>query len=161
MDLKNYKDNWQRSRRDSARAIIRVGDDKLALVYATKLGYYKFPGGGIHEDEDKASALIREVQEEVGLVVIPQSIKEYGVVHRFQKSGKIVNTVFVQDSFYYTCDVETDKIINQNLDDYEDEAGFELRIVSIEEALNANLKYRDDDDFNIHLKRDTPLCLLM
>ena len=162
MDLKNYKDNWQRSRRDSARAIIRVGDDKLALVYATKLGYYKFPGGGIHEDEDKASALIREVQEEVGLVVIPQSIKEYGVVHRFQKSGKIVNTVFVQDSFYYTCDVETDKIINQNLDDYEDEAGFELRIVSIEEALNANLKYRDDDDFNIvMIARDTRVFAML
>ena len=82
IDLKNYKDNWQRSRRDSARAIIHMGPDKLALVYATKLGYYKFPGGGINENEDIVAALIREVQEEVGLVVIPQTVKEYGVVHR-------------------------------------------------------------------------------
>ena len=57
MDLKNYKEDWPRSRRDSARAIIRVGDDKLALVYATKLGYYKFPGGGIKPDEDIRKAL--------------------------------------------------------------------------------------------------------
>ena len=162
MDLKNYKNDWQRSRRDSARAIIRVGDDKLALVYATKLGYYKFPGGGIHEDEDKATALIREVQEEVGLVVIPQSIQEYGVVHRFQKSGKIADTVFVQDSFYYICDVESDKIIKQNLDDYEDKAGFELRIVSIKDALNANLQYRDEDDFNIvMIARDTRVFAML
>ena len=162
MDIKNYRDDWQRSRRDSARAIIRMGDDKLALVYATKLGYYKFPGGGIHQDEDKSAALIREVQEEIGLVVIPQTIKEYGVVHRFQKSGKIADTVFVQDSFYYTCDVESDKIINQNLDDYEDKAGFELRIVSIKEALDANLKYRDDDDFNIAMiARDTRVFAML
>ena len=155
-------DDWQRSRRDSARAIIRMGDDKLALVYATKLGYYKFPGGGIHQNEDKSAALIREVQEEVGLVVIPQSIKEYGVVHRFQKSGKIADTVFVQDSFYYTCDVESDKIINQNLDDYEDKAGFELRIVSIKDALNANLQYRDEDDFNIvMIARDTRVFAML
>ena len=162
MDIKNYRDDWQRSRRDSARAIIRMGDDKLALVYATKLGYYKFAGGGIHQDEDKSAALIREVQEEIGLVVIPQTIKEYGVVHRFQKSGKIADTVFVQDSFYYTCDVESDKIINQNLDDYEDKAGFELRIVSIKEALDANLKYRDDDNFNIvMIARDTRVFAML
>ena len=166
IDLKNYKDEWQRSRRDSARAIIRVGTDKLALVYATKLGYYKFPGGGIHQDEDKIEALIREVQEEVGLVVIPSSVKEYGVVHRFQKSGIKPETIFVQDNFYYECQVEKTedslKIINQTLDDYEDKAGFELRIVSIKEAMETNLKYSDTDDFNIAMiARDTRTMAIM
>ena len=161
IDLKNYKDNWQRSRRDSARAIIHMEADKLALVYATKLGYYKFPGGGIKENEDKVEALIREVQEEVGLVVIPQTVKEYGVVHRYQKSGKIPDTIFEQDNFYYECQVE-DKIINQKLDDYEDKAGFELRVVSIKEALEANLKYRDTNDFNIAMiARDTRTLAMM
>ncbi len=173
MDLKNYGDNWTRSRRDSARAIIRLGQEKLALVYATKLGYYKFPGGGIHEDEDKIAALIREVQEEVGLEVIPSSVKEFGVAHRFQKSGKIADTIFVQDNFYYECQVQgTDgrsakdqdslKINNQTLDDYEDKAGFELRIVSIKEALNTNLKYHDEDDFNIvMISRDTRVFAML
>ena len=41
------------------------------------------------------------------------------------------------------------KIISQNLDAYEDEAGFELRIVSIKDAALANRQYRDTDDFNI------------
>ena len=161
IDIKNYDTSWERSRRDSARAIIRVGSDKLALVYATKLGYYKFPGGGIHQDEDTVAALIREVQEEVGLVVIPQSVKEYGVVHRFQKSGIKPETIFVQDNFFYECQVE-DKVINQNLDDYEDKAGFELRIVPIKEAIETNLKYRDTDDFNIAMiARDTRTLAMM
>lgn len=176
IDLKNYDDNWKPSRRDSARAIIHVGADKLALVYATKLGYYKFPGGGIQEGEDKIAALAREVQEEVGLVLVPESVKEFGVASRYQKSGLEENTVFVQDNFYYECDVEREegggdsdsgdfrnlKIISQNLDAYEDEAGFELRIISIKEAALANRQYRDTNDFNIAMiARDARVLEMM
>ena len=167
MDLKNYGADWKRSRRDSARAIIHVGVDKLALVYATKLGYYKFPGGGIHEGEDKIAALAREVQEEVGLVLVLESVREYGVASRYQKSGLAENTIFVQDNFYYECDVERDesgnlKIISQNLDAYEDEAGFELRIVSIKEAALANRQYHDTNDFNIAMiARDARVLEMM
>ena len=161
IDLKNYGADWKRSRRDSARAIIHVGDDKLALVYATKLGYYKFPGGGIHDGEDKLVALAREVQEEVGLVLVAESVREFGVATRYQKSALAENTIFVQDNFYYECDVERDeqgnlKIISQKLDAYEDEAGFELRLVSIKEAALVNRLYRDTNDFNIAMiARDT------
>lgn len=161
IDLKNYSDDWKPSRRDSARAIIHVGSDKLALVYATKLGYYKFPGGGIHKGEDKIAALAREVQEEVGLVLVAESVHEFGVASRYQKSGLAENTIFVQDNFYYECDVECDeqgnlKIISQKLDAYEDEAGFELRLVFIKEAALANRLYRDTNDFNIAMiARDT------
>lgn len=173
MDLKNYNPNWKTSRRDSARAIIRLGEDKLALVYATKLGYYKFPGGGIHKDEDIITALIREVQEEVGLLVIPSSVKEFGLVHRFQKSGKVSDTIFAQDNFYYECQVQAKdgtaakdesslKITKQKLDNYEDKAGFELRVVSIKEALDANLRYNDEDDFNIvMIARDTRIFAML
>ena len=161
IDLKNYCDDWQPSHRDSARAIIHAGADKLALVYAKNLGYYKFPGGGIQEGEDKIAALAREVQEEVGLVLVAESVGEFGVASRYQKSGLAENTIFVQDNFYYECDVECDeqgnlKIISQKLDAYEDEAGFELRIVSVKEAALANRQYRDTSDFNIAMiARDT------
>lgn len=170
IDLKNYGADWKRSRRDSARAIIHVGDDKLALVYATKLGYYKFPGGGIYDGEDKLVALAREVQEEVGLVLVAESVREFGVATRYQKSALAENIIFVQDNFYYECDVEREegggdsdsgdfrnlKIISQNLDAYEDQAGFELRIVSIKDAALANRLYRDTNGFNIAMiARDT------
>ena len=73
-DYKNYDPSWPRSSRPSARAIILIDNisdystlaphDKIALAYAKNLGYYKFPGGGIHEGEEKTAALIREVAEE-------------------------------------------------------------------------------------------------
>lgn len=159
LDIKNYDPGWKRSERHSARAIIRLSDGRIALVYARNLGYYKFPGGGIHEGEDKIAALVREVAEETGLVVVPESVREYGVTHRFQKSTRKAEEIFVQDSFYYICDVERSsdaekgrdglKITRQNLDDYEDEAGFELRVVTLEEAISANRAYTDSDAFNI------------
>ena len=87
IDLKDYDGCMKVFKRPSARAVIFKGD-KIALVYATNEKYYKFPGGGIHEDEDKREALLREVKEEVGLTVIPESIKEYGSVLRRQRSDR-------------------------------------------------------------------------
>ena len=63
IDLKDYKETDAVFRRPSARAII-IKNDKLALVYSKKEKYYKFPGGGIYDDEDKKEALIREVSED-------------------------------------------------------------------------------------------------
>lgn len=170
LDYKNYNPNWEYSKRDSARGIIVFSerknlpfcqDDKIALVYAKKCGYYKFPGGGIHADENKVEALIREVSEEVGLSVIPDTVQEYGVVPRFQKSAAFANTIFDQESFYYFCQVD-DKGHGQNLDPYEKEAGFELRVVTIKEALETNLKYKTDDSFNLAMIcRDTNVLQLL
>ena len=170
LDYKNYNPNWEYSKRDSARGIIVFSerknppfneDDKIALVYAKNCGYYKFPGGGIHADENKIDALVREVSEEVGLSVIPDTVCEYGVVPRFQKSAAFANTIFDQESFYYFCKVD-DKGHGQNLDPYEKEAGFELRVVTIKEALETNLKYKTDDVFNLAMIcRDTNVLQLL
>jgi len=153
IDLKDYKDTDTVFRRPSARAII-LKDDKIALVYSEREKYYKFPGGGIHDDEDKKEALIREVREETGLVVIPETIREYGSVMRRQKSTNADDTIFEQENYYFFCDVQ-DVIISQDLDDYENEAGFVLRIVSIDDAIAANSAYTTDDYFNeIMIKRE-------
>ena len=153
IDLKDYKESDRVFRRPSARAIIFKGD-KLALVYSKKEKYYKFPGGGIHDDEDKKEALIREVREEVGLVVIPESIREYGSVMRRQKSTVKDGEIFEQENFYYFCDV-LDEAVSQNLDDYENEAEFVLQIVDIDEAIETNAAYSSDDFFNeIMIKRE-------
>lgn len=153
IDFKDYKDSDVVFRRPSARAII-IKDDKLALVYSKKEKYYKFPGGGIHDDEDKKEALIREVREEVGLVVIPETIREYGSVMRRQKSSIKDGEIFEQENYYYFCDVE-DRVIEQHLDAYEDEAGFVLKIIDINEAIETNAAYCSTDYFNeIMIKRD-------
>ncbi len=153
IDLKDYKETDKVFKRPSARAIILI-KDKIALVYSKKEKYFKFPGGGIHADEDQKEALIREVREEVGMVVIPDSIREFGSVLRRQKGNVDEDTMFEQENFYYLCDVE-DIIVSQELDEYEDEAGFELRIVTIDEAMAVNAAYETDDAFNrVMIKRE-------
>lgn len=144
-DLKDYDPSWPISTRPSARGIIFTEDNKIALVHSRKFNYYKFPGGGIHEDdeEDKTTALIREVQEETGLVVIPSTVKEYGYIRRMQKSNYLKDTIFLQDSFYYLCKVEK-TVTQQNLDDYEKDAEFELQFVDLQTAINANNEYNED-----------------
>ncbi|MCR4648122.1 MAG: NUDIX domain-containing protein [Lachnospiraceae bacterium] len=153
IDLKDYKKTDSVFRRPSARAIIIRGD-KIALVYSQRDKYYKFPGGGIHDDEDKKEALIREVREEVGMVVIPESIREFGSVLRRQKSDKAENTIFEQENYYYFCDIQ-DKLVDQELDDYEQDAEFVLRIVDIDTAIKANDIYTSEVFFDeVMIKRE-------
>ena len=112
-------------------------------------------------DEDKKEALIREVREETGLVVIPESIEEFGSVLRRQKSNTTPNTIFEQENFYYLCKVEK-VLTKQNLDTYEAEAGFILRFVHLDEAIDTNSKYSTKDYFDeIMIKRDTKLLQLI
>lgn len=137
VDMLDYEEDWPHSARPSVRGIIRKGD-KLALVHSQKYGYYKFPGGGIEGEEDHETTLIREVKEETGLLVLPETIKEYGFVLRLQKSDYLADTIFEQENFYYTCEVQ-DVAGEQSLDEYEAEEGFTLAFITPEEAIRANL----------------------
>ena len=136
VDMLDYEEDWPHSARPSVRGIIRK-DDKVAMVHSLKYDYYKFPGGGIEGDEAHEATLIREVKEETGLAVKPETIKEYGFVLRLQKSDYLENTIFVQENFYYTCEV-TEETGNQKLDDYEAEEGFTLEFLTPDEAIRAN-----------------------
>lgn len=160
IDLQDYGENYSIFKRPSARAII-IKDCKIALVYSKKEEYYKFPGGGIRENEDMKTALIREVREETGLLVIPESIKEFGSVIRRQKSNYSENTVFEQENFYFFCNTEN-RLTEQELDDYEKEAEFSLRFTDIDDAVKVNTQYHSDDFFNeIMIKRETRVLQLI
>ena len=134
-DYKNYIENGTVGRRPSVRGII-IDNGKIAMVHSLKYDYYKFPGGGIDSGESHLDALIREVSEETGLIVIPESVKEYGVVLRKDK-GKIED-LFIQENFYYFCDVKEESTC-QKLDDYEAEEEFVLEWVDPKDAIEANL----------------------
>ena len=136
LDQKDYLPGGTVSRRPSVRGII-VQDGRLAMVHSLKYDYYKFPGGGIEPGESNVDALIRETAEEAGLTVIPDSIREYGYVHRIQKSTVEVDEFFIQDNYYYLCDVE-EGVNPQKLDDYESDEHFTLEYVMPESAILSN-----------------------
>ena len=107
------------------------------MIHSLKYDYYKFPGGGINEGENPIEAMIRETKEEAGLIVIKDSVKEYGCVHRIQKSNIELNTIFIQDNYYYLCDVEN-KHVPQELDDYESDELFTLEYIEPQKAIDKN-----------------------
>ncbi len=136
LDKKDYEHCTHTFVRDSARSIL-VKDGLVAMVHSLKYDYYKFPGGGIEAGETAVEAMIRETQEEAGLVVIPASVREYGCVHRVQKSKADETERFVQDNYYFLCEAE-DTPASQNLDDYEADERFTLEFVTPETAIRAN-----------------------
>ena len=161
IDLKDYENCDKIFRRPSVRAIILKDNNKIALVYSKKEKYYKFPGGGIKQDEDKKEALVREVREEVGLIVIPESICEFGSVMRRQRSNVSPNTIFEQENYYYTCKTKN-QIVDQELDNYEAEAGFMLKFVSLDEAILVNSTYKSENFFNeIMIMRETKILQIV
>lgn len=151
IDLKDYDPNAKVKYRPSARAIIRKGN-LIALVFASKKGYYKFPGGGINGDESNIEALIREVREEAGLDVDPDSITEYGYVIRRQKSSRD-DGVFEQVNYYYVCSCSS-VVGEQELDDYEAEDGFVLQWVDVGAAAEVNLRYADETSSSLSSSGD-------
>lgn len=136
LDRKDHARCTREFRRPSARSIIICGG-LLAMIYSETYGYYKFPGGGIEPGEDPVAAVIRETREEAGLVILPDTVKEYGYVHRVQKSDRDPAERFVQDNYYYLCEVE-EAAVSQHLDDYEAQEGFTLRYVSPQTVIEAN-----------------------
>ena len=135
MDKKDYGGCTHTFTRDSARSII-------IRIHSQKYDYYKFPGGGIEDGENPIEAMIRETQEEAGLKVIPKTIKEYGYVHRIQKSDYNPSECFVQDNYYYLCDA-VDGLVSQDLDDYEKQESYQLEYIEPASAIEKNRSVKD------------------
>ena len=136
MDKKNYDQCTHVFRRDSARSII-IRDGRIAMIHSQKYDYYKFPGGGSNKNETPVEAMIRETREEAGLIVIPESVKEYGYVHRIQRSDRDQSQCFVQDNYYYLCEVRDEKV-PQKLDGYEAKESYTLEYVEPDTVIKKN-----------------------
>ena len=136
MDKHDYDHCTHNFVRNSARSII-ISGKKIAMIHSLKYDYYKFPGGGIEGEESPVAAMIRETREEAGLVVKPENVKEFGIVHRIQKSDKDPSECFVQDNYYFLCDVENE-IVSQCLDGYEAAENYALEFVNPILAIQKN-----------------------
>jgi 8-oxo-dGTP diphosphatase len=86
--------------RHAARAIVLDGA-KIALLKASKHGYYKLPGGGMEGDEDPVDAVRREAQEEIGCDI--DVIAEVGKTEEYRDKLQ-----FHQSSYCYVAAVSGD-----------------------------------------------------
>ena len=159
IDTKDYDPNGVAFVRHSARCV-NIKSGLVAMVHSIKYDYYKFPGGGIEEDESKEDAMIREAREEAGLLVIPQSVKAYGYVHRIQKSRHDNVDFFLQDNYYFLCEVE-ETVHSQNLDDYEADEKFTLEYVEPKRAIFVNRNVNHGPKDRIGLEREAKVLELL
>ena len=136
LDAKNYDPDAPLHIRPSVRGVI-IREGKILMVHSQKYDYYKFPGGGLEAGESHEAALCREVAEESGYTVLPGSVRKYGLVPRRERDDD--GTTFVQDNFYYLCDI--DRTVGQDLDDYEAEEGFTPEFVDPRHAIETNLHH--------------------
>lgn len=159
LDKKDYGDCTHTFRRDSARSIL-IRDGKLAMIHSQTHDCYKFPGGGIEAGEDPVAAMIRETREEAGLLVLPETVTEYGYVHRIQKSLYDPSECFVQDNYYYLCDA-MDALVSQALDAYEKQEAYRLEFVAPAFAIEANRRAKKTPYNQMMLERETRVLELL
>lgn len=86
--------------------------------------------------ESREETLIREVLEETGLKVIPETIKYYGKFKEIKKDKEQCK-IFEQLSYYYYCDILPEEA-GTKPDHYEEEEEYELKWITLEEAIENN-----------------------
>ena len=158
-DKKNYDINLPRHTRKAVRAIIKKDGD-LVLVKSKRQGYYQFPGGGLEPGETHLDTITRETAEETGLTIIPESIKEFGVVREVRRD-LYRNEIFEQISYYYYASVKEIKP-DAPFEPTEGEAGFVTECVNIKTALEADKKIcGSKNNKSEFLKRETYVLELL
>lgn len=138
-DGKDYDETWSTYSREAVRAVI-MKEGKIALVKSKKEGYYKFPGGGREAGESRQDTLVRETLEETGLHILPQTIRELGMLLEIRKSI-YEEEIFEQKSYYYYADT-SEETSRQALDEYEQALGFTLEWTDIASAYLANKRIK-------------------
>jgi 8-oxo-dGTP pyrophosphatase MutT (NUDIX family) len=138
--------------REAVRGVIIKGRT-LLMIYSSKDGDYKFPGGGVISGETLEAALIREIREECGATVLSIN-DDLGKVIEYDIPKEKNYDVFKMISYYYICEVDPN-FGEQSLDKYEKELGFTPVWVDIDEAISANQTLIDSNSSSRWTQRET------
>lgn len=106
LDEKNYPPELDEIRRVAVRGIILM--EGRLLLLEDSFGNVKLPGGGMEPGEDDRATLLREVREETGYEVLPESIRPFGEIEEKRLSAWEPK-IFHQFSRLYCCDVARDR----------------------------------------------------
>ena len=131
--------------RNAVRAIIIKGS-KILMVYSETSKEFKFPGGGIEQDESREVALRREVLEEVGHDI--KSVNEsLGYTDQIYNDIYDDKRYFYQRSYYYFCEVEPE-YVGMKLSESEIALKFLPKWVTLDEAIEVNeYKINNNNEF--------------
>jgi ADP-ribose pyrophosphatase YjhB (NUDIX family) len=135
LDKKDYEPKQPVYEKFSTRAVI-IRDGLIAMQKGAE-GDYKLLGGGVEQGEDLLEALMREVREESGLLVCPDSIEEIGEVIEKRRDAFEPDMVFVCHSLFFLCNAKRE-MVETNLTESEKEKGYHLVWAKKEQILEEN-----------------------
>lgn len=139
LDEHNYTEDMPVYERYNVRAIIQ--DGTLFAMERSRIGEYKFSGGTVDAGESFEQALCREVLEETGLFVIPESIQPVGEIIEKRLDRFELNTIYLCHSLYYTCSIEPNRMVEETPCESEREQGYHLAWAEAEEIIRANRQF--------------------
>ena len=156
LDYKNYTEDMPVYEKETVRAII-MKDGKLAMQQS-RTGEYKILGGVVEEGESHLTTILREVEEEAGMFVKPDSLREIGVVEEKRLDVFQKNRIYHCLTYFYGCEVE-ERVVPLKLTDSEVAKGYKLawatpgQIVETNRALiKEKWKLRDTEFVNLLLE---------
>lgn len=140
LDAGNYSDDMPVLERIASRAVIAV-NGHLALTISGK-GEHKLPGGTLEPGESPTELLIREVREETGLVVIPETIVPIGEIDELRLDVYDDRQKYHCLSLYYWCET-LPEALEPCMTEKEILKGFHPGWATPEQALEANRLLRE------------------
>ena len=137
-----------------ARAIIVDDDNNVILIRYASM--YMFPGGSVEQDESIDIALIRELEEELGVSYEQDELTYLTAYEKMQPNyplptGEVVDRKLI--THYYVLPYKTVNIKRQNLTDMEKQEKFAILKANIED-LAYNFDYVSDNPRADHFKEE-------
>ncbi len=157
LDSGNYKDDMPVIERKSMRGVIFI-DGKL-LVVETGNGEIKLPGGGMEEGETEMETLYREVLEETGRRIIPDTVRLFYTIEERRPSFKEY-AIWHQISKIFYCDVD-DSITEPRYTPGEIRKNMHVALMSVEDAIEKSRKIISGTDFKPWNTREYRTLLLI
>lgn len=137
--------------RKAARAVVFDDEGKIAIIKVANHNYHKLPGGGVEAGDDLASALEREMIEEIGCKILVTG--DIGRIVEYRDKWGIR-----QESFCYIAKLIGEKG-QPEFTEVEIADGFEVLWISLEEAIE-KIRKDNPDDYLGKLVTVRDLCFL-
>ena len=131
----NRFENYTKTR-DGSRAII-IHDGRILLTHELNSGWWLLPGGGIEEGETPEECVIREVEEETGLIVRPT--EQFLTMHEYYEE-------YLYTGYFFVCEV-TGKG-RMRLTDVEKERGVQPEWLPLQDAIELFSKHESYADIS-------------
>ena len=129
------------------KGLIINSKNEISLGYSH--GTYQFTGGHLEEGESLEECLVREIKEETGIELKEYSMKPFYKTVYYTKNYYDSGKNRKNEIYFYI--IKTDEVAdmsNSNLDDWEKDGNYEIRVIPLDEVENVLNSTLNDNPIN-------------